>query len=100
MSFQVRVLRRAQKDLGEIRDYVSRDAPLTAERLLEDLLDAISSLDALPERGGQPRDLRLRRLGYRFLVVMGFLILYKILGSEVRVYRVLRGRRAWEGLLR
>lgn len=100
MSFQVRILRRAERDLAEIRDYIRRDAPLIAERFLAELLAAIESLENLPERGARPRDPNLRRLGYYFLVVKTYLVFYKIHDEEVWIYRVQRGRRDWEGLLR
>jgi len=35
-------------------------------------------LGDLPERGARPRELRLRRLGYRFLVEGRYLVFYKI----------------------
>ena len=97
--YQVRILRRAEADLREIRAYVSREAPLTAARLVEALLQAIESLAELPSRGATPRDPALARRGFRFLPVRQHLVFYKVLRRQVRVHRVLRGRRAWQGLL-
>jgi toxin ParE1/3/4 len=100
LTHTARVLRRAEWDLQGFRDYIRRDAPEARDRILVELLDAIGSLNELPDRGPQPRDLRLRRLDYRFVVVGRYLIFYKVLGSEVRVFRVLHGKRAYQDLLR
>lgn len=99
MSRPVRVLRRAQLDLVEIRSYVERDRPSAAERLVDGLLDAMESLERMPDRGTVPKDERLRTLGFRVLVVSDHLIFHKVLPSQVRVYRVIHGRRKYGHLL-
>ena len=99
MKRPVRVLRRAQNDLIEIRDYVRRDRPDAADRLIEKLLDAIESLEQLADRGVLPRDERLRSLDYRVLIEGEYLVFYKILRSQVRIYRVVHGRRKYGHLV-
>jgi toxin ParE1/3/4 len=95
----VRVLRRAQRDLQEIRDYVAREAPARAGPFLDALLRAIESLATLANRCPTPRDEALRRRGYRYLVHHEYLIFYKVLRKQVRIYRVLRASRAYRDLL-
>lgn len=99
MSHRVRVLKRAQTDIDEIAIYIARDAPDAAQRMLDRLFDAMDGLAELPRRGALPHDARLRALGYRFLVEGEYLIFYKVLRSEVRVYRVLHGKRIYQALL-
>lgn len=99
MKRSVRVLQRAQSDLTEIRNYVGRDRPTAAEHLVAKLLDSIESLAQLAERGTVPRDERLRRLGYCVLIKGEYLIFYKILRAQVRVFRVLHGRRRYRHLI-
>ena len=95
----VRILRRAQDDLVEINRYIQRDRPGAAGRFTEKLLDSIESLEINPERGARPRDQRLRELGYRVLVQGEYLVFYKVLPRQVRVYRVLHGRRRYSDLV-
>lgn len=95
----VRILRRAQDDLAEVHRYIRRDRPDAADRLTDKLLDAIESLEITPERGMMPRDQCLRDLGYRVLVQGEYLIFYKVLPRQVRVYRVLHGKRRYAHLL-
>lgn len=99
MTYSVRVLKRAQRDLQEIYDHVVREAPLHAGPFIDELLAAIESLATMPHRGAMPRDPVLRARGYRFLVRDPYLIFYKVKGREARVCRVLRGSRANRDLL-
>ena len=99
MKRAVRILRSAQRDLSEIAAYLRGDAPAGAERTIDDLLSGIDRLGELPESGPVPRDERLRRLGFRYLARGRYLVFYKVTRSQVRIYRVLHQRRAYESLL-
>jgi toxin ParE1/3/4 len=96
---RVRLLRRAVQDLHEIRRYVERDRPGAARRLLTRLLDVIKSLGESPARAPQPKDERLRALGYRFVVAEPYLIFFKVRGTTVQLHRVLHGHRRYRALL-
>jgi len=95
----VRVLRRAERDVQEVYDYLAREAPASADRIVDGLLDACDSLAMHAERGARPRDPYLRDQGYRFLVHDRYLIFYKVTKRTVRVYRVLPGRSDYRDLL-
>lgn len=99
MTRTVRVLRRAQRDLQQIYDFTAREAPRTADPFIDGLLDAIESLSTMSERGASPRDEKLKRHGYRFLVHGNYLVFYRVFRQQVRVYRVLRGSRAYRSFL-
>ena len=99
MKRSVRILRRAQSDLEEIQRYVERDRPRAAARLVDRLLDAIESLERLPESGVVPRDTRLATLGFRVRIEGEHLVFYKVMRTQLRVYRVLHGRRRYGRLV-
>ena len=99
MMRQVRVLRRAQADLMEIQSYIERDNPTAAEDAIEAILDLLNSLGKFAERGPIPEDASLRAAGYRYLLHGEYLIFYKVLRSQVRVYRIVHGRRRYEDIL-
>ena len=99
MTRQVRVLRRAQADLLEIRDYIARDNPAAAEGVIEAIPDLIASLGEFPERGRIPKDAVLKASGYRYLLHGEYLVFCKVLRLQVRVYRVVHGRRRYEEIL-
>ena len=95
----VRILRRAQTDLEEIKRYIERDSPRRAEKFVSKLLDRIESLSTLPNAGILTRDEVLRARGFLVLIEGQYLIFYKVLSKQVRVYRVLHGRRRYQHLL-
>ena len=100
MKKKVRILRRAQTDLTEIRSYIERDSPRTAERFLDKLITKIEGLEDSPEMVVVPRDPHLQDRGYRVLIEGEYLVFYKVLSRQVRIYRVLHGRRKYRRLLR
>lgn len=93
------MLGRAARDLQQIHDFLGREAPTRADRLIDALLDAIESLATMSDRGAVPRDPTIAGHGYRFLVCGRHLVFYKVLPRQVRVYRVLHGSRRYRGLL-
>jgi len=95
----VRVLRRAQFDLLEIQAYVVRDNPAAADTLIGKLLGLLMHLETLSDRGSIPRDAHLRRAGYRYVRHGEYLVFYKVQRAQVRVYRVVHGRRLYKHLL-
>ena len=50
MKRSVRILRRAQHDLLQVRDYIAREAPNRAESFVGALIDTIESLETMAER--------------------------------------------------
>ena len=96
---RVRVLRRGQADLEAIERYVAVDSPAAAARLVDRLLEAIESLSELAERAVTPKDARLASLGFRCLSRRPYLIFFRLHRAEVRVHRILHGRRAYQHLL-
>ncbi len=99
MKKKVRILRRAQKDLIEIRNYIKRDAPQAAERFVDKLISKIEKLESSPEMSVVLRDECLQARGYRVLIEGEYLIFYKVLSRQVRIYRVLHGRRKYRHLV-
>ena len=68
-SYKIRYLGTAEKDLIEIFEYIKRDNPSAAESQLDRFDSAIARLTTHPFLGVIPKDDRLKRLGYRMLVV-------------------------------
>jgi len=99
MKREVRILRRAQFDLLETQRYAERDRPAAATRLVDRLVISIESLEDMSARETVPRDERLAAPGYRVLVEGERLVFYKVLRTQVRVYRVLHGRRKYAHLV-
>lgn len=89
----------AERDLLDILDYIARDRPAAARAFVDRLERAIDGLARFPRSGRAPEDDDLRRLGYRVLVVEGYLVFYVVTGRTVQIRRVIHGARRYDFLL-
>ena len=95
----IRYLSPAQKDLIAIFEYISKDNPTVAISHLERFDKSISQLVLNPLIGVIPNDERLKKLGYRMLVVGKYLVFYVVKGKTVQIRRVSHGARRYRFLL-
>ncbi len=98
-SYLIRYLSPAQKDLIAIFKYIRKDNPTTATAHLEKFDKAISQLALNPLIGVIPNDERLKKLGYRMLIVGKYLVFYVVKGQTVQIRRVIHGARQYSFLL-
>jgi toxin ParE1/3/4 len=82
----------AASDITSIWEFIAKDNPLAAQRVREDILDAIRRLVAFPHQGHQRTDLTSRPL--RFQTVRNYLIAYAPDEKPLLVLSVLHGRRS------
>ena len=97
--FSIRYLGTAQRDMVEIFEYIQKDRPGAASGLLEKFDKSIATLAANPYLGTAPKDERLKRLGYRVLVVDKYLVFYVLKPKTVQIRRVIHGARRYAFLL-
>jgi addiction module RelE/StbE family toxin len=85
---KVRIMRRAEGDLRRIARYIEIDNPTAARAVVERVLERCADLADFPQQG------RPAERGRRELVVTGtpYLAVYRIVGDEVQVLRVVHGR--------
>lgn len=88
----------AEKDLEELFDYIRRDSPSSAFQFLDKIDQSISRLGLFPLSGAIPRDSRLKRKGYRILVIGDYLVFYRLEKTGVFIHRILHGKRRFEFL--
>jgi len=93
--FDIWYLQTAEADLEAIFDYILVDSPPAAVSMLEKFDHAISRLAVEPEIGAVPKDDRLRKLGYRVLVVGDYLVFYVVKSRKrtVQIRRIVHGAR-------
>jgi toxin ParE1/3/4 len=97
--FEIRYLQTAVDDLEEIFDYIIKDSPSAAASILDRFDLSIAKLSTNPKIGLIPKDERLKKLGYRMLIVDKYLIFYVIKGNCIQVRRVIHGVRQYEFLI-
>lgn len=100
-GFEVLWAERAIRDLEQIVDFISQDAPLAAQRLFDHIAEKSRTLDSLPYRGRVVPELaRLDITTYRELLLRHYRLMYRIDGRRVLVVAFFDGRRDLEDVIR
>jgi toxin ParE1/3/4 len=79
-------------DLTEIWEYIAADSPAAADRVVEEIHEAIRALSPFPQSGHTRPDLTSRPI--RFQVVRDFLLAYAPDEKPLVVLAFLHGRRS------
>jgi toxin ParE1/3/4 len=95
----VRLLRAAEEDFTEIVTYIAAQRPNAAEALAQKIEKNLKLLAANPYLGRIPNEPELADLGYRYLVVENYLIVYVREERTIFVHRITYGARDYGGLL-
>jgi len=98
-SLKIQYLRTAERDLVDIFTYIMNDNPTAVASLLEEIDRSISHLPRNPDLGVFPKDDRLRKLGYRILIIRKYLVFYVVKKDAIQIRRVLHGARQLAFLL-
>lgn len=101
MRYQVLLTGQAERDLESIRDYIAEsDSPVSADRVLDVVLDIVTTLERFPERGSHPRELlALGHDEYRQIVHKPWRIFYRVIGNRVYIALIADVRRDMRSLL-
>jgi toxin ParE1/3/4 len=85
----------AEEDLRGIVHYIrTRDSLESAEYVLEGIERAMTSLEALPDRGHVPPELaRVAVRGFREIHFKPYRVVYEVRDREIIIHAVLDGRR-------
>lgn len=75
----------AMKDITSILDYISMDAPNSANNLIDKIDEAISSLSSFPNKGVRPKDFNLKSKGYRMLIIDSYIVFYLVNDESFKV---------------
>lgn len=98
-SLEIHYLATAERDLVEIFQYILKDNPTAASSLLDEIDRSISHLSRNPDLGVVPRDDRLKKIGYRVLIIRKYLVFYVVKKETIQIRRVLHGARQFAFLL-
>ena len=102
-EYRVIISDSAKQDIRNTASYIKNDLqePVIAERTTEAILDAILTLEDMPERIGFVRDERLAEKKIRGLQVKNYTAFFVINedARKVEIVRVIYSRRDWATLL-
>ena len=101
MRHEVLLTAGAEQDLKSIHDYIAAaDSPERADYVIEQLLDCVTKLAHLPERGSYPQELAALGIReYRQTAFKPYRVIYRILDGKVVVYLIVDGRRDLQAVL-
>lgn len=91
-----RLLPAAEADIEAIALYIARDHPKAAGRWVADIEERCERLGNMPGLGVGRPDVRP---DLRMLPAGNYLILYRRVGDDAEIVRVLHGARRWQELL-
>jgi toxin ParE1/3/4 len=97
--YEIRYLSTAERDLIDIFQYIKKDNPAAAISQLEKFDKAISQLASNPHLGVIPKDEKLKKIGYRMLIVDKYLVFYIVKTEYVQIRRIIHGARQYSFLL-
>ena len=91
---RIRWTRPALADLEAIGDFIARDNPVAARRIVVSLIASVNALRDHPNLGRPGR-----LTGSRELVVAGtpYVVPYRVLSDDVEILAVFHGARRWPG---
>jgi len=98
-AYQIRYLQTAETDLLDIFKYIQKDNPSATVKQLERFDKSISQLSKNPYLGVMPKDDRLKRLGYRILIIDKYLVFYVVKTNTIQIRRVIHGAQQYSFLL-
>ena len=89
---QIEFLPTAWQDLVKISDlHLQLVGPDSAERITDEILDAIEGLARFPYMGPLHPDPVLARMEYRKLVCRKYIVIYRVIEATVYIYRIVSG---------
>ena len=98
-KYEVHYLPAAEKDLTDILEYIKKDNPSAALKLINEIDETISKLEESPKMGVIPKDLRLKIVNYRMLFIGNHLVFYTVTNNYLEIRRILHGKRKYAFLL-
>ena len=101
MKFEVVLTGGAEQDLEAIHDYISEfDCAASADYVLDELANVVTSLSQFPERGSYPRELlSLGIKNYRQTFFKPYRVIYRVAGDQVIIYLIADARRDMQSVL-
>ena len=91
-EYHLQFLRSAVDDLDRIADYhLQMVGAASAERITDQLLDAVERLEKYPYLGSLHPDPVLASMEYRRIVSGKYVCVYKVIDQAIVIYRIVNG---------
>ena len=90
-QYDVRFLQEAFDDLEEIILYIAKVSPIAALKMHDEIISKTNDLSVFPKRGRLVPDKKMAAAGYRMLGIKPYIAFYRVIESNVFIYRILHG---------
>ena len=90
-TYDVRFLQEALDDLEEIILYIAQDSKAAALQMHDEIVKKANNLSIFPKRGRLLPGEKMRKAGYRTLIIKPYIAFYRVIGRNVFIYRVIHG---------
>jgi len=102
-EYSIKISDLAKQDIRDIAAHITQEfqEPGIAEKTTDAILDAIFTLEAMPDRIGLVKEERLAAKGIRPIYVKNYTVFFRLEKSPrvVEIVRVLYSRRDWASIL-
>lgn len=98
MKYKIKFLQSALDDLEEIVLYIAADDKYAAIEFHDKIINKSKKLVEFPRLGRVVSEKKMKEKGYRMLLVENYMIFYRIINTEIIIYRVLHGSRNYPRL--
>jgi addiction module RelE/StbE family toxin len=98
-KFQIRLLKIAEEDFLEIVTFIASENPTAAIAIADKIEKNLVLLSENPQLGRIPRDEDIKNLGYRYIIVQNYIILYTIEKQVILIHRILHSARNYKSFL-
>ena len=102
-TYRINITDIAKQDIRDINSYITNELhePVVATNITSAILDAIETLEQMPDRIALVKDKRLSALGIRPLYVKNYTVFFRIDKSSntVDIVRVQYSHRDWASIL-
>jgi addiction module RelE/StbE family toxin len=99
-KYDINITQNAENDLNEIIEYISKNNPQIALKILERIQNKIRTLDHFPNRGGYVPELLEKNIkDYRQILETPWKIIYKVENTQVNILAIIDSRRNLQDIL-
>ena len=92
-KYHLKFLPAAVDDLDIISDYyLQMVGAASAERVTDQILDAVEHLEKFPHLGSLHPDPVLASMNYRRIISGNYVCVYKVIDTDIVVYRIVNGK--------
>ena len=98
-KYEVVITPSAQKDLNEIKSYLTNVLKTSSSSIFEKILEQVKILKAHPFTYSVHQDSLLKLIGYRVIPIGNYLMFYVVKSNVVQIHRILYAKRNYLRLL-